>query len=526
MIEEVRRVPGRLARLLVIFLSFCALDLLFWPILFSYHLWIFADRSNFLNLDYMLAEHLRLAVDAYYVYGLLPVLIQHLLFVVFGRGYWPLLGCNLVVLILFTVFWSSFVRIVSDRWLYLLAVVAICPLLMCVNLNLPYQMVEVSMLFTLLFLLEGRPEIALAVSAIGCLSVPSLPLLLTGLVALYIAVDWWTSGDRSLSLLARRFAPGVLTYASLAAILGAFFGFQSMLRTSLPFLGVNFYYGGSGKFDFTDLITFIHPPGHSFKYYVGYYIASPATWWVLSTIGMVILGLFALRTMIRNRRPDPLHSVVLFCAIVQVFFALVAYRGEDQHGIYDPITAAGILAAIATIPAVRWRNRLLILLTCIGVMGQAATARRTLSAWKNTRPSALTMNLYAEPEFGPQLTKILDIAKTQKLLMMSNPTGVHHYYPTIHSADTWFLVKSQMFPSDHERVIANIKDADVVVEDTTHVPYFTDRDPDVQAQLRSMCLTDVMRDFQIWWRHPPDSAICKVNPRSSQSKTESTAPTR
>jgi hypothetical protein len=83
-----------------------------------------------------------------------------------------------------------------------------------------------------------------------------------------------------------------------------------------------------------------------------------------------------------------------------------------------------------------------------------------------------------------------------------------------------------MFPSDHERVIANIKDADVVVEDTTHVPYFTDRDPDVQAQLRSMCLTDVMQDFQIWWRHPPDSATCKVNPRPSQSKTESPASTR
>jgi hypothetical protein len=180
MIEVDGRAPGNLARFFTILIGFCLLDLVSWPILFSYYLWVFADRSNFLNLDYMLAEHLRLGVDAYYAYGLLPVFIQHVLFSAFGRGYWPMIGCTVVVLIWMAAFWSRFVGYLSDRWTYLAAVVAISPYLLWINPNLAYSLVQLSMLFALLFLLEGRLEVALAVSVIGCFSVPSLPLLLAG----------------------------------------------------------------------------------------------------------------------------------------------------------------------------------------------------------------------------------------------------------------------------------------------------------------------------------------------------------
>jgi len=516
MTEEDSRAPGNLARLSAILFSFCVLDLLSWPIFFSYWLWVFADRSNFLNLDYMLAEHIRLGIDAYYAYGLLPVFIQHVLFAMFGRGYWPMIGCTIVVLILMAVFWSRFVRVVSNRWIYVVAVIAITPFLLWVNPNFPYSLVQLSMLFALLFLLEGKPEIALAVSAVGCFSVPSLPLILTGLLGLYLIVDWWTGGHRSMSALAKRLAPGILTYVLLAAGLSAFFGLRSVLATALPVMGVKFYYG-SKRFDFSDLITFVHPGGHSVKYYIAYYIGTPAGWWILCTIALVVMGALAARTMIRNRRLDPRHAVVLFSALLQLFFLCIAYRGDDQHVIYDPVTAAGTLVGISVFPWKQYRHRLLILFICVGVLAQAEQVRRTRAAWKSTRPSAITANLYAEPQYGPQMEKILEIAKTQKVLMMSNPTGVHNYYPTLRSADSWFLVAGQMFPSDHERVLGNIRDADVIVEDTAHVPYFTDRDPDVQAQLRSMCLTDVMEDFQIWWRHPPESAVCKVNLRKTHS---------
>jgi hypothetical protein len=513
MIRE-SRMPGKATGFLAILVSFVTLDLLSWPIFFSYYLFVFADRSNFLNLDYLLDQHLRLGVDTFYQYGLIPVLLQHVLFTIFGGGYWPLIGCTIAVLILMAMFWARFVWCVSNRWLSVVAVIAISPILLIVNPNLPYSLVQVSMLFALLFLVEGRADIALAVAVIGSFCVPSLPLLLTGLLAIYVVAEWWINSERSISLLSRKLAPGVLTYVLLVVGLSLFFGVRSVLATALPLLGTKFYYG-AGKFDYDDLITFLHPQGHNSLYYVGYYVVTPATWWMLSTVGLVILAVFALMAMIRSRRVDPKYGAVIICAAVQVFFAVFAYRGDGQHTIYDPITAAGMFLGLWLVPAPRWRSSLLILFTLIGVGAQAAQVRQTLWAWKNTHPSALTANLYAEPEYAPQLAHILKIAETQKVLMMSNATGVHHYYPSLRSADTWFLGETQMFPADHERVLANIRDADVVVEDTTHVPYFTDRDPEVQSYLRSMCLTEVTRNFQIWWRHPPNSVECRINQRQT-----------
>jgi hypothetical protein len=523
MIEEDSHAPGSLTRFLTILFSFCVLELLSWPILFSYYLWVFADRSNLLNLDYLLAQHLRLGVDTFYSYGLLPVFIQHVLFAIFGRGYWPMIGCTIVVLVLMATFWSLFVRCVSNRWSYVIAVIAISPFILWINPNFPYSLVQLSMLFGLLFLLKGRPDVALAVSVIGCFSVPSLPLILTGLLAVYVVVDWWTGANRSISFLARRLAPSISVYVLLAAGLSAFFGFQSVLATALPVMGAKYYYG-SKRADFTDLMKFVHPIGHSLKYYVAYYIGTPAGWWILCSISLVVLGIVAAIVMLRNRKLDPRHSVVLFCAVLQVFFAFVAYRGDDQHMIYDPVTATGMFVGISIFPVKRFRNLLLLLFVCVGVLGQAEQVRRTVWAWKNTHRSALTANLYAETEYGPQLTKILDIANMQKVLMMSNATGVHHYYPTLKPVNTWFLVAGLLSPQDRVRVLASMRDADVIVEDTTHAPWFIDRDPEAIRELQSMCLTDVTRDFQIWWRHPSDSAACKVNPRQMRRGAASADP--
>ncbi len=181
----------------VILAAFFLVFALSWPIVFSFDLWVLKDRGSFLNLDYLLAKHFRLAVDTYYSYGLLPVLIQHLLFVEFGRGYWPLLGFTVISLVLMAAFWARLLRYMPPRKIWLVTIVALSPTLILVNPILPYCLVQLSMLFALLFVLEDRLDIALAISAVGCLSVPSLPLVLTALLLLLIVINWWVSTDRS-----------------------------------------------------------------------------------------------------------------------------------------------------------------------------------------------------------------------------------------------------------------------------------------------------------------------------------------
>ncbi len=148
-------------------------------------------------------------------------------------------------------------------------------------------------------------------------------------------------------------------------------------------------------------------------------------------------------------------------------------------------------------------------------MGQSALVRRTWLDWRETRPSLDSANLYASPAWTEEWSKILEISKTKRVLLLSYGTGVHHYFPRIETADVWFLRKGQLFPADNQRLLTKIQDADVIVEDLSGPTSAIDADDDIQSQLSSMCLTNVTSNFQVWWRHPPnpEQAVCMPNPR-------------
>jgi len=109
----------------------------------------------------------------------------------------------------------------------------------------------------------------------------------------------------------------------------------------------------------------------------------------------------------------------------------------------------------------------------------------------------------------------LEISKTKKVLLFSYGTGVHHYFPSIQTADVLFLRTGQLFPADKQRLLARIQAAEVVVEDLSGPTSAIDADDEVQARLSSMRLTDAAPNFQVWWKRPPDSAraACMATPR-------------
>jgi hypothetical protein len=505
--------PAR-AQFSVILAAFFLVFALSWPIVFSFDLWVFKDRGNFLNLDYLLAKHFLLAVDTYYSYGLLPVLIQHLLFVGFGRGYWPLLGFTVISLGLMAAFWARLLRYMPPQKIWLVTVVALSPTLILVNPILPYCLVQLSMLFALLFVLEDRLDIALAISAVGCLSIPSLPLVLTALLLLLIVINWWVSTDRFGLHLIRQLAPGALTYVLLAGLLSLIYGFKSVAFTALPILGMKFYRTVHYNF-FGSEFGFLRLESHSLKYDIEYFTATPLGWWITSNLILFVLGAQAIGTMIRSRRAMPLKSFVALCAILQVVLVFFAYGPQSLHNLYDPVLVAGTLVGLLDVSPGRWRNAFLVTFVTFGIMGQSALVRRTWLDWTETRPSLDSANLYASPAWTEEWSKILEISKTKRVLLLSYGTGVHHYFPTIQTADVWFLRTGQLFPVDKQRLLVKIQDTDVIVEDLSGPTSAIDADDDIQSRLSSMCLTNVTPNFQVWWRHPlnPEQTVCMPNPR-------------
>jgi hypothetical protein len=478
---------------LPILVIFFGLFVLCWPIVFSFDLWILKDRGCFLNLDYLLDKNLRLGVDTYYSYGLLPVLIQRVLFIIFGRGYEPLLVCTLVYVVLMAVFWTRLLRHMPPERIWLGAIVAISPFLIWVNPNFPYTLVQLSIVFALLCVLERKLDIALAVSVIGCLSVPSLPLVLAGLLVGVIVVDWWLESDRSYRYLVRQLAPGVATYILIASLLVLVFGSQSVSATALPFQGAQFY----KIMHFGLFSSFLLPRSVTFRYY----LANPVFWWVTSTLFLFALAALGIQTMFRRRALDPANTFIMLCATVHAVFAFFAYGSPHQHILYDPVLAAGTLFGISQLPRSGVQKSLVGIFIVLGISGYVGQARNTWLAWRYTQPTTFAPHLYAKPDWSDEWLKIVQLSGDHKVLVLSYGTGAHHYFPSVENADVWTLQFGQLFEADEQRLLSKIQAAEVVVEDVSLGPlevlYY---DKNVQREFQSLCLTESTENYQIWWR--------------------------
>jgi hypothetical protein len=505
--------------LFIFLIAFFGLFFLSWPTVLSLDLWVFKDRGSFLNLDALLARHLRLGVDTYYSYGLLPVWIQHLLFRVFGAGYVPLLGCTIIIIALMAIFWALMLRHLPPERIWLLAILALCPIVIWVNPNFPYSLVQLSMLFALWLILEKRLAAALAVSMVGCLSVPSLTLVLSFLLVLLIIVNWWTESDRKVGTLTRQIAPGVLTYLFGTLILASAFSVPSYIASALPLLGMQFYkavhYGTIGA-----LLEFLHPPGQSVKYLILYYAGTPVTWWTLATLLLFYFGLRSAKSVWSQKKIQPKHAVVLIFAVLQAIFAFHGYGVPGQEIVYSPWLLAAVLVGASQLPNAVFRKGIVLMLAAVGLLGTAAQARRTLLDWKTSVRSADTANLYAHADWARDWSGVLQMSREHKLFLLSYGTGQHHYFPTVESPDVWFVRTGQMFVADKQRVLAQVQDAEIIVEDLGGATSFIDYDPDVQQLLNQMCLTDVSANFQIWRRASLKSAgvVCKQNLRSKRAE--------
>lgn len=490
--------------------SFLLIYLLSWREVFSLNLWVLKDRGSFLNLDYLLEQHLRLGVDTFYSYGLLPVALQHGLFLLFGRGYWPLLGCAMATLLLIALFCALLLQTLPRGWVWFISVLALARIMNTVAPSLPYEPVQLSLLFALLFVLRRRLDIALAVSAIGCWSVPSLSLAMTALLAVLLFWEWLRKPRRPLRSLVRLFAPGVAAYLAIGMLLIYEFGWDSVVATATPMAGMHFYkqvgFGTSRAF-----MEFLHPPGHSFAYGLIYTFASPVAWWVFSMVCLLVFAVQVGRRAVVLKTLDGRDMAIFLCASIEVLLASVAYGSRHQHSIFDPVMITGVLLGLSTVQRGRLRNTLILSFVVLGVIGQAAIWRLDLLSWTMKKSPLATANLYADSEWISEWTPILDLSRRENVLLLSYSTGAHHYFPSIHSPDLWTLQVGQLLPADEDRLLNQIDAAQVVVLDQTS-PVYAYADGNIQKRLSRFCKTLSTDYFEVWQLTPkPSEAPCRTN---------------
>ena len=487
-----------------ILLVMALLYALCWPQERSLDLWVFKDRGSLLNLDAMLDEHLRLGVDAFYCYGLLPVLIQRVLFQVFGRGAWPLIGLHVAYMLLMAAVWTMIVRRLSQPLLWTAVVLPLVPIILWVNPNLPYVLVQLSMMFGLAFALRGQLRIALAISAVGCWSVPTVTLLFSAALLAAIFLHWWATPTRSVRSLVHELAPGAAAYLGLGLMLAAYFGWQSVLATALPLQGMAFYksvhYGM-----FTSLKIFLHPGYAPFWKWspVRYYLCDRATWWVVGTLMLFGFTASALYRSIKQRTPPTANDlVVLLCAVIHVAFITLAYGNPTQHIIYDLIIAAGVVVGLARLAAGPLRNGLLGVFVVVTLMSHLNLIGYMNWLWHTTRPQPDMANFYVHEDFRSEWSDVLALSAEHKVFMLSYGTGMQNYFPSVKVPPIWTVQLGEVFDSDKARLLDGMRSADIVVEDLTGPLTLFDTDDDIKRELSSLCLVSVKRYFITWSRTP------------------------
>lgn len=477
-----------------------------WPVVLSFDLWVLKDRGSLLNADVLLDEHLRLGVDTFYAYGLLPILVQRIAFHAFGRGAWPMIGLNFVYLLGMAAFCASFRPRLPDGRIWTIALLALSPVMFWVNPTFPYCFVVLSMLFALLFVLERRYDIALAVATIGCVSVPSIPIVLALSLGALIVIDWFATPGRKLRDLVRNLVPGIATYLALLVLSIVVFGWSSTIATLTPLSQLGHYRAAH----YDNVLAYLQIGKHILPWYFG----NRPAWWMFGTLVLLVAAGRSAASAFALRRFEPVDAFLITCAFVHVVFFAFAYGPGGQHVIYDPLLVIGVLVGLTRIAFAPVARYALLTFLVLGVVSDAIQVKKTVAAWKNTTPA--TAGLYADRKWIREWDRMLARYTGRNILVLSYSTAPHVYFPQIHSPDLWTLNVAQLTAGDRRRLLVQVASAQVVVEDLTSSTGFVDGDGEIQRQLRTMCLVSVTKNMQIWQRRPDirRDADCLKNPRA------------
>jgi len=251
-----------------------------------------------------------------------------------------------------------------------------------------------------------------------------------------------------------------------------------------------------------------------------YYAATPVLWWVLATLAVFYFGLRATKEVVVQKKVSSKNAVLIICAALQAIFAFHGYGVPGQEIVYSPWLLLAVLVGASQIESATLRKSFVVALALAGLLGSAAQARRTLLDWKSSVRTADTANLYARADWAKDWSPILRLSHEHKLFLLSYGTGQHHYFPTVESPDVWFVRTGQMFAADKERLLRQMRNSEIIVEDLGGATSAIDYDSDIQRILNGLCLTEVTLNFQVWVSPPLRGAgqVCRPNPRARRGE--------
>ncbi|WP_426733176.1 hypothetical protein [Myxococcus faecalis] len=404
--------------------------------------YLLTDAGASLKGDWLVESGLRPGVDFGYTYGPLSLVLGRATYGVLGRTATAHLFIVAVLsLFAFVGLARCLIRLEGGWTALVLALVLTQPLVSSFGFNLTYGAEAALLLHALAFHLEGRRRWALVLAVLAALVKPSMGLLYTALLVLWILKH--AKGAREAW---RQLWPGLLAGLSGLLVCVAVLGGMGTFRTALPLVGVVHYSARASSW--TRLIeSLVAPPGVNFRYYLG----TLAGFWLAASV-LLILGVLRPRVIRGGVQGDTRFEVALTCAALHVAFATLFF-GPWLN--YLGLLLVGVLCAVE----VRSARGALVMLVLVGSKALAVGA---VGAWRERAPMPDRMGTWARPEEVRELEEVVRVADGRPVLFVTTgyPEGL---VPGALATRSWFLVPGVLFPSEQEAIARQVRAAPVVV---------------------------------------------------------------
>jgi hypothetical protein len=501
---------GGLAFALGLLTIFVMRVILEWPMAVAFQNFAFKDTGSFRYVNTLLDMGLRPSVDFGFSYGMLGLLVQRIDFAVFGAGHWTTLGFTGLFLLTIAIFWWLLAREFGFSWLNFAILLGLYEMIVGLQFSGPtpaHELQRAMLVYSLWLVLTGRLRLALVLAVLAALAIPSLPIILIGLLCVTIVLEWWQTPQRKFRNLAAQFVPAVVVYVLGFLTFVVVFGWRSALPSLLPTQGMAMYramnFGFFAKYGLASGRTFWYPEHPT----IAYYLYTKAGIWLFCFALLVVFGVVSLVQMIRNRKAGGTPRFIFLCCTLHLFFIFFAFGGPFSSVYYEFILVAGVLAGVATLTDRRLRVVLSCLILFFGLLSNRNEVSNRRFPWKTWDRSPETAGLYAPADFRREWAPILRLANSHDLLLLAYGTGVSTDFPQVKTPRSWFLYSGLVLPAENAYVLDQIKKSDVVVEYITAPTLYIDENAPWQAALAQFPVRLKGTNFRVWMRNAAEGDV-------------------
>ncbi len=155
------------------------------------------------------------------------------------------LGFAGVYLALILVFWWLLAREFGFSWQNFVILFGLYEMIVGLQFSGPtpaHDLQRALLVYSLWLALKGRLRLALVLAGLAALAIPSLPIILIGLLSVTIVLEWWQTPQRTFRNLTAQFAPAVIVYVLGVLTFVVIFGWRSALPSLLPTQGMALYH--------------------------------------------------------------------------------------------------------------------------------------------------------------------------------------------------------------------------------------------------------------------------------------------